>query len=132
MNIEQLKGQEERLYQLVAPLVMDKKVLAQNGNVAFYTSDRHVWFVAVDAERCIGFFPVKIKNEMLEVNNYHVDKRDETVFKALLKAVKVYAKRKKKAIQINMQNIDLPYLSENSYDILKKFVNYTRIEDECL
>jgi hypothetical protein len=127
MNIEQLNGTEERLYQLVAPLVMDKKVLAQNGNAAFYTSNKHVWFVAVVNRKCIGFFPVKDRNQFLEVNNYHVNKRDQMVFNALLTAVKIYATRKKKDILINMQNVDMPCLSNVSYDILKKFVNYTRI-----
>jgi hypothetical protein len=127
MNIEQLHGMEERLYQLVAPLVMDKKVLAQNGNVAFYTSNKHVWFVAVIDEKCIGFFPVKDRTHFLEVNNYYVNKRDQAVFKALLKAVRFYAKQRKNDIRINMQNVDMLCLSDVSYDILKKFVNYTRI-----
>jgi hypothetical protein len=46
-QIIELQGTEKRLYQLVAPLVMNPEVLKQNYNYPFRTSESFVWFVAV-------------------------------------------------------------------------------------
>ena len=47
-QIVELKGTEKRLYQLVAPLVMNPVVLKQNYNYPFRTSENFIWFVAVE------------------------------------------------------------------------------------
>ena len=49
-QIIELQGTEKRLYQLVAPLVMNPEVLKQNYNYPFRTSESFVWFVAVDGK----------------------------------------------------------------------------------
>ena len=43
----QVQGTEKRLYQLIAPLVMNPDVLSANNNYPFKTTDKFVWFVAV-------------------------------------------------------------------------------------
>ena len=85
MNILQLNGTDPQLYQLVAPLVMDSKVLKQNQNYPFRTSASHQWFVAIDGQEVTGFIPVEIKRQQAKINNYYVKDRDASILDALLK-----------------------------------------------
>ena len=59
VQIIQLQGTDKRLYELVAPLVMNPEILKQNYNYPFRTSEDLVWFVAVDKKTVIGFIPVE-------------------------------------------------------------------------
>ena len=56
VQIIQLQGTDKRLYELVAPLVMNPEILKQNYNYPFRTSEDFVWFVAVDKKKVIGFY----------------------------------------------------------------------------
>ena len=64
-QIIELQGTEKRLYQLVAPLVMNPEVLKQNYNYPFRTSESFVWFVAVDGKEGVGFIPLEYKKQLL-------------------------------------------------------------------
>ena len=75
IQIIQLKGTDRRLYELVAPLVMNPDVLKQNYNYPFRTSEDFVWFVAVEKKKeCI-------------INNYYVEDNNESTLKLLLEKV---------------------------------------------
>ena len=63
MEIEKLGGTTERLYRLVAPLVMKPCILRENNNYPFKTSMHHIWFIAIEEERVVGFMPVEIKDK---------------------------------------------------------------------
>lgn len=65
MRIEKFGGTEARLYQLVAPLVMNPAILRQNNNYPFKTSAHYVWFVALEGERILGFVPIEIREKVL-------------------------------------------------------------------
>lgn len=47
MEILRINGTDRRLYDVLAPLVMNPAVLRQNNNYPFKTTPRHVWFVAL-------------------------------------------------------------------------------------
>lgn len=88
MTIERLHGTEQRLYQLVAPLVMDPKVLKQNYNFPFRTADNFEWFVAVEDATVRGFIPLeKKKGGSHVINNYYIVQKDESILHALLTAL---------------------------------------------
>ena len=55
----QVQGTEKRLYQLIAPLVMNPDVLSANNNYPFKTTDKFVWFVAVSGKKVVGFIPIE-------------------------------------------------------------------------
>ena len=63
IQIIQLQGTDKRLYELVAPLVMNPDILKQNYNYPFRTSEDFVWFVAVDTKKVIGCIPVEEKKK---------------------------------------------------------------------
>ncbi|MDE5701140.1 MAG: hypothetical protein K2I15_01695, partial [Bacteroides sp.] len=86
-QIIELNGTEKRLYQLVAPLVMNPKVLKQNNNYPFRTSENFKWFVAVEGKKVVGFLPLEHKKSEAIINNYYVKDNNTEVLKALLEKV---------------------------------------------
>ena len=72
IKIESLQGLDTRLYQLVAPLVMNPRVLRYNNNYPFKTSKNFIWYVALSDNTPIGFIPVEIRDEKAILNNYYV------------------------------------------------------------
>lgn len=87
MNIEILEGTSPRLYELVAPLVMNAAVLRLNNNYPFKTSRHHRWYVAVENEDVNGFIPVKEKERESCIDNYYIKGDDSSLIDALLDKV---------------------------------------------
>ena len=87
VQIIQLQGTDKRLYELVAPLVMNPEILKQNYNYPFRTSEDFVWFVAVDKKKVIGFIPVEEKKKEYVINNYYIESNNEYTLKLLLEKV---------------------------------------------
>ncbi len=125
MKIIILNGVEERLYTLVAPLVMSPSVLRQNRGAAFKTSFKHTWVVAVEENgECIGFLPCLPKKGVVEINNYHVNNRDKEVFKIMLNAA--LNNFKGSPIEVITQRIDESALKECGFKPVLEWVNYVR------
>ena len=87
VQIIQLQGTDKRLYELVAPLVMNPEILKQNYNYPFRTSEDFVWFVAVDKKKVIGFIPGEEKKKEYVINNYYIESNNEDTLKLLLEKV---------------------------------------------
>ena len=80
MEIRRLDGTDRKLYELVAPLVMDPLILKQNNNYPFKTSSRHIWYIAFEGDDIIGFMPVKSSSSSLCIDNYYIkDDREDTI-----------------------------------------------------
>jgi hypothetical protein len=87
MEIIRLEGEDQRLYYLVAHLVMNEEVLKYNLNYPYKTSPDYYWFVAVEGDNVLGFIPVELKEGKATINNYYVANDDHEVFSILLKEV---------------------------------------------
>lgn len=87
MEIIRINGTDKKLYELVAPLVMNPAVLRQNNNYPFKTSHRHKWFIALDDGNVAGFMPVKDSGSRPSIDNYYVSGDDDDVIDMLLSAV---------------------------------------------
>ncbi|NPD92234.1 hypothetical protein [Xylanibacter muris] len=85
MKIINLKGTDERLYGLVARLIMNPAVLRQNNNYPFRTSLRHTWYIAMDGDAVIGFLPVKDMRPGLYLDNYYIKGDNAQTLSCLLK-----------------------------------------------
>lgn len=97
IKIEQVQGEEQRLYDLVAKLAMNKEVIKQNNNYPFWTSAKHVWFVAHDEKDVVyGFFPVEITAKgSAKINNYYVAPKKQALLNRLIRdVVRTYRKGK--------------------------------------
>lgn len=84
MNIVRLEGLDTRLYDLVAPLVMNPAILRQNNNYPFKTTHRHVWYIALSDETVVGFMPVKKTSEGSCIDNYYISGDDPSTLRYLL------------------------------------------------
>lgn len=86
-DIIRLGGTDQRLYQLVGPLVMDPKVLKQNYNFPFRTTEHFSWFIALEKEQVIGFIPLENKKSCSIINNYYIRNRDADILDLLISEV---------------------------------------------
>lgn len=78
MNIIKLNGLDKKLYQLVAPLVMDPEILKANNNYPFKTSREYTWFILIHNRQVKGFIPIEKRNNRFIINNYYIkDNRNE-------------------------------------------------------
>ena len=87
MEIININGTDRKLYELVAPLVMNPAILRQNNNYPFKTSRRHRWFIALDNDSNVaGFLPVRNTTGRPYIDNYYVrgDREDERTLTALV------------------------------------------------
>ncbi len=87
MEIVTLEGKDQRLYHLVAHLVMDEDVLAYNLNYPYKTSPDYRWYIGTENGNTIGFIPVKLDGEKAVINNYYIADDDSAVLSALLKEI---------------------------------------------
>lgn len=87
LQIIRLHGTESKLYQLVAPLVMDPVVLRKNNNYPFKTTENYIWFVAVMGTQAVGFIPVEVRGSAAIINNYYTDEKEEEALPLLISAV---------------------------------------------
>ncbi|MDR1415650.1 MAG: hypothetical protein LBI96_07565 [Odoribacteraceae bacterium] len=131
MKIEIFEGTDKRLYEQLVPLVMNPAVLRQNNNVAFKTSEKHTWILAIDGEECIGFLPVQRKKSCAEVNNYYIRGRAKKVFAELLARAESWAKSMDyTTIVVITQIEDRGVLGRRKYTASKEYVKYIKFAKE--
>lgn len=128
-QIIELKGTEKRLYQLVAPLVMDPKVLKQNYNYPFRTSESFVWFVAVDGKDVVGFLPLEHKNREVIINNYYIKENNAEVLKALLEEVIDSVDDGKLLSSVTFIE-HMPLFKEFGFSVEKEWKRYVKMNKE--
>lgn len=72
MEIILLNGTERRLYELVAPLVMNPAIIRQNNGYPFKTSKDFIWYIAVENGVIEGFMPIKKTQGGMLIDNYYI------------------------------------------------------------
>lgn len=128
IKIIQLNGTDKQLYELVAPLVMDPKIIQYNQNYPFKTGEQFVWFIALSDDEVIGFIPLEQRSQQWVINNYFVNPNQEIKgFRALLKAVCKFD-RKKKRLTAVVQFNHKTYFSEQGFEITKEWKVYLKME----
>ena len=128
-QIIELQGTEKRLYQLVAPLVMNPEVLKQNYNYPFRTSESFVWFVAVDGKEVVGFIPLEYKKREAVINNYYMRNNNAEVLKALLE--KVIAKMDKDKYLSSVTFVEHQEIfKELGFSVEKEWKRYVKMNKE--
>lgn len=130
MSIEVLSGVTPRLYELVAPLVMNRSVLRQNNNYPFKTSKHHLWFIAIEGNTVIGFIPVEVKETGVILNNYYVKGENSNTLSSLIKAVLLHFKDT--PIIRSISHIrDKKIFLENHFYIIQEWKLYIKMEYKC-
>lgn len=130
IQILQLPGMDAQLYALVAPLVMDPKVLKQNYNFPFRTAGHFVWFVAVDEAQVVGFIPVECKAHECVINNYYIAGKDPEVLKLLLEAVTKTLDEDKRLLTSVTFLDDQACFEEFGFKEEKRWTRYVKMKKE--
>lgn len=129
LKIIQLGGTDSKLYELVAPLVMNPDIIKYNNNYPFKTKDSFKWFVAVEGGDVVGFFPVEVKGRKMTINNYYVDtSMEKSLFPCLLKAVVEKMYDKKKILEAVVMTRHAEYFEAEGFEVVKKWTLYLRME----
>jgi hypothetical protein len=127
MDIIQLGGEDQRLYPLVAHLVMREEVLSYNLNYPYKTSSDYCWFIATKNGNTIGFIPVKRKEGKAIINNYYVGNDDSEVFSALLKEiVRVFSADFE--IESVTQLRHIPDFERNGFSTVSRWKRYVKMK----
>ncbi len=84
MEIISLQGTDDRLYGLVARLVMNPDILRLNNNYPFKTTPQHTWHICLDDGAVIGFMPAKVYGSGLYIDNYYIADDDPEVLDSLI------------------------------------------------
>ena len=84
MEIINLGGTEKRLYELVAPLVMNPAIIRRNNNYPFKTSSKYIWYIAIDNDEVIGFIPLKPILNGYCIDNYYIKGDEKEIIETLL------------------------------------------------
>lgn len=87
MEVIILKGTEDRLYEMVAKLIMNPAILRQNNNYPFKTSLHHTWHICVDDGIVTGFMPVKDAPSGLYIDNYYISGDAPEIIDLLINSV---------------------------------------------
>lgn len=127
IKVIQVNGTEKRLYELVAPLVMNPKVLNYNNDYPFKTGEKFIWFIALSDEEVIGFMPMEERGKQWIINNYYINpEAEEKVFKALLKAIGKF-KMKDKELTAVVQKQHKNYFSDQHFETIKEWKIYIKM-----
>lgn len=126
MEIVQLGGTDKKLYQLVAPLVMNPKVLKQNYNFPFRTTEAFTWFIALENDEILGFIPLENKKKYSIINNYYVKNKSNDVLELLLaKVINVIGETKELVAVSFVEDKDI-FLKQGFVEE-KKWTRYIRM-----
>ena len=87
MEIINLGGTDKKLYELVAPLVMNPAVIRQNNNYPFKTSGKYIWYLAIYEKQVVGFIPLKPIRNGYCIDNYYIKGDDKDTVDSLLKNI---------------------------------------------
>ncbi len=87
MEILILGGTEKKLYELVAPLVMNPAIIRQNNNYPFKTSNKYKWYVAIEGDAVVGFVPLKPTKNGYCIDNYYIMGDDKHTIVCMLKYI---------------------------------------------
>lgn len=84
MEYISLHGTDNRLYELVARLVMSPDVLRQNNNYPFKTTAKYVWYLCLNVGQVVGFMPVRPSGSGLYIDNYYISNDDPEILDGLI------------------------------------------------
>lgn len=87
MKIRQIEDNDPELYSLIAPLVMNPKVLKSNNNYPFKNFSGTVWYIAMEDSDISGFMPLKKNNTGFHIDNYYIRDNDPNTIDGLLDSI---------------------------------------------
>ena len=130
MKIICLGGTENKLYQMVAPLVMNPAIIRQNNNYPFKTSNKYIWYLATedeDSDEVVGFIPLKPTVNGYCIDNYYIKGDDKETIKYLLRNI-ITDLCKSKSVTAIVNKRHVKDFSENGFKSFLELKNYNKME----
>ena len=116
-KVKRMAGTSQELYKCVAPLVMNPEILKYNHNYPFKTNESFSWFVAFRQGKVVGFFPVEVRKKAIVINNYYVEKDDESVVRRVLAAGIDEFKDTDKTLEAVVQKVHESFFSVQKFEV---------------
>ena len=128
IKVIQLQGTDANLYERVAPMVMNPKIISYNHGYPFKTGEKFIWFIALSDEEIIGFMPVEEKGREWVINNYYVEEDAKGVFLSLLEAVTNEFLTTGKELEAVVQKPHESYFRTQGFEIARAWSLYLKMK----
>lgn len=133
MKIEKIKGDDEKIYQYIAPFAMDTKVLTEFYRYPILTGSDYLWFIVFSNKRPIAFSAIKIEKDKLFFTSDYVvpEKRNKGFHDAILKERIKWAKENNfKKIYADCTKKCVKNYLKNGFKINKEYKDWTNVTYE--
>ncbi|MDR0582386.1 MAG: GNAT family N-acetyltransferase [Prevotellaceae bacterium] len=128
---EILKGTSAKLYKIVAPFAMSKKIVAEFENYPMLTDDNYLWFIIKEDMNLLGFAAIRRLASHVEFTNDYVlpAYRKKNIHKKLIaERVKWCRENKVECIKADCTNACLSQYKKAGFKILQSYVKWHKVE----
>lgn len=131
MKIIEVKGISKEFYQFIAPFAMDKKVISEFDGYPIYTSSSHLWWIAIENKKVVGFCGLaQEKKSTLFTFDYVIpEKRRNGIYKKLFKERFSWCEKNGvRHIKGDFSGCIVDYIEKQGFKKIKSFVKWHRME----
>ena len=128
MEIKRIQYDDPKPYSLIAPLVMNPKVLKSNNNYPFKNFSGTVWYVAMEYGNVSGFMPLKKNNTGFYIDNYYIVDDNPSVIDSLLDSVAEDMNNGKFSLTALVDKRHVRDFRRNHFNTIKELTNYDMMQ----
>ena len=121
-RIEKIWGTDHRLYELIAPFVMNPEVIRLNGGYPFKNTEDHLWYISIKGKNMVTGFISIVNNRLCNDFTW----QDKDVLKQLLERV-FNDIEKGTLITFVADNTDMGLLEEMGFSMEKEGTKYFKM-----
>lgn len=122
IRIEKVWGTDNRLYELIAPFVMNPEVIRLNGGYPFKNTEDHLWYISVKGKNMVTGF-ISIVNDRL-CNDFTW--QDKDLLRILIERALMDVE-KGMLVTFVADNSDRPLLEEMGFSVDKEWTKYFKM-----
>ncbi len=122
IRIEKVWGTDNRLYELIAPFVMNPEVIRLNGGYPFKNTEDHLWYISVKGKNMVTGF-ISIVNDHL-CNDFTW--QDKDLLRILIERALMDVE-KGTPVTFVADNSDRPLLEEMGFSVEKEWTKYFKM-----
>ncbi|MBB4034749.1 hypothetical protein GGR21_000636 [Dysgonomonas hofstadii] len=122
IRIEKVWGTDGRLYELIAPFVMNPEVIRLNGGYPFKNTEDHLWYISVKGKNMVTGF-ISIVNDHL-CNDFTW--QDKDLLRILIERALMDVE-KGTPVTFVADNSDRPLLEEMGFSVDKEWTKYFKM-----
>jgi len=122
IRIEKVWGTDGRLYELIAPFVMNPEVIRLNGGYPFKNTEDHLWYISVRGKNMVTGF-ISLVNDHL-CNDFTW--QDKDLLRILIERALMDVE-KGTLVTFVADNSDRPLLEEMGFSVEKQWTKYFKM-----